>query len=67
MTVKQKKRAVNMYQLVVYTPQDPISRRLKDTLVYEIRGHIYPYREKEIPIDWFELFHPPEKRDYYPR
>jgi len=56
MNNKQKRKAVHDYQFVVYTPQEKIYVRTGDN-VYEISGHVYPYRKKKFDYTWLEVFH----------
>jgi len=58
MTNKEKRKAIHDYQFVVYTPQDKIYKHVESYL-WEIAGHVYPYRDKEIDCSWFDLFKPP--------
>ena len=62
MNNKQKRRAVHMYQLGVYTvpPQDESRRRKVEPFVYEMIDGDYPYR-KNIKLSYFDAFEPDQR------
>ena len=63
MNNKQKRRAVHMYQLGVYTvPGEGVSRRRKvEPMVYELIDGDYPYRKGNIRIEYFDAFEPDKR------
>ena len=57
MNVKQKKAAVNMYQLSVYVPPSTVKDvHTREERWAELEGISYPYRIKGINIEWMDLF-----------
>ena len=62
MTNKQQRQKVHLYQFSVYSPVNKKVIRIieNDRVIgYEIVGIDYPYRNKEMNIEWLEAF---EKR-----
>lgn len=69
MTTKEKKKAVHMFQMGVYSSPVEVSKQKNDQgfITYELSNVVYPYRKGNINLDWFELFLPKEKQNNYPR
>ena len=58
----KRKTAVHYYQFVVYTPQTESKRRVGDH-IWEITGHIYPYRKGKFDYRWLDAFIPPPQKE----
>lgn len=63
MDEKTIRREVHNYQFVVYTPQE--KRYIKNGLILEIAGHIYPYRRKRFNIEWLGAFLTEDSQRWY--
>lgn len=55
MNDKQKRTAVHLYQLGVYTQGDRYVRKV-EPMVYELAGVVYPYRKGNIDMRFFDVF-----------